>query len=127
MVDLDLSAAQEVIEDLLRDAGIVWRDPQGSDDDVLDEETGIWAPPDGDLDKIYEGPLKVGHTSEEGDPKDLVSLPLSSPTILKGDWVQITGAYRDPELVGKWFRVQDVQWSTYAVSRKLEVQTVRKP
>lgn len=114
------------------DACIVKRDAQGSDDDTLNESTGVLARPADDATTVYTGPCRLRptglqeRTGSEGD-RYVVSkayecaVPLSAVNVLVGDVLTLT-ASQDPLTLGRPFRVTAVVARTLAVQRHLRLE-----
>ncbi len=130
----DLSSAVEAIEALMDDTCIIVRDPEGTLDSVLDEETGDLEEPDGQPVLVYEGKCKVSksgnqmqYSAEAGRAVPVKaysgSIPISAPFLpAEGDTLTVTSSRRDPELVDKRFRVSEVVVSTFAVQRRFDLE-----
>lgn len=129
----DLSVARVMVEALMDDTCTITRDPEQFSDDVLDTVTGRLVPPNPDTISIYEGRCKVSPQRTQSSERqeggvDVYarkyngSIPWNSPMPVIGDLLLITSSYRDPQLVGKVFRVQSVEVSTFLVSRKMQLE-----
>lgn len=125
----NVAAARTVAESAMVDTCQVFRDPEGTGDDTLDEDTGILTPAPTDDDPIYDGPCMLTtavRESTDGEGGALVyrrlksaRLPVSAPQLLYGDVLVVTVAANDPQLVGRRARVLDSEVNTFAVTRKL--------
>lgn len=114
---------------LTRDAGAARRND--TDDDVMDPDTGVMAPPVGDRDTVYEGralvlPEGAERIASEGDRQITTAryrllLPHTSPAPLVGDeWTSTSSM--DPRLVGRPLRVVDVLSQSALVARQSIVE-----
>jgi hypothetical protein len=135
----DLSAARDAVTALMIDGFRVVRDSQGSGDDSFDYATGVYGMPVGDSGTVYLGKGKISQAGTQGagvtrgdlttEATDYVfSVPLDGgyePRI--GDVVVCTESVRDPNLVGKLWRVTDPLYSTFAVSRKATCELLLTP
>lgn len=100
---------------------------------VTDENTGVQTPTDTEL---YDGRCRAQQGVADGQRADagevsviLLRVELQLPVagtegIAEGDIVTITAATFDDDLVGKVFRVRDVQRKTHPVMRRLRVEEV---
>lgn len=129
----DLSTARLAVEALMDDTCTITRDAEGFSDDVLDPVTGRLAPPNPDTTSVYTGRCKVspGGTQpserEEGGSDVHArtyngSVPWDAPMPAVGDLLTVASSHRDPQLVGKSFRVQSVAVSTFLVSRRMQLE-----
>ncbi len=129
----DLSSARAAVEALMDDTCLITRDVEQFSDDVLDPVTGVLVPPAPDTINIYSGRCKVSPEGVQPSERreggvDVYArtyrgaIPWGSPMPQVGDLMSITSSYRDPELVGKVFRVKSVAVSTFLVSRRLELE-----
>lgn len=127
-MNLDLSAARSTAEGMLVDRCRILRDPQGKRDDVLDRATLQLSRPSGDETVVYEGPclvserrLRAGQEEEGGGPVRRqnwqVRIPLSAPETRIRDIVLML-ASRRPELVGRRFRIGEINRNTLATTRR---------
>lgn len=57
-----------------------------------------------------------------GNASPIGKIPVDAPLIKVGDLYRITSSRRDPQLVGKVYRVAEVIFSTYSVSRRLVLE-----
>lgn len=137
---------RRVIESEMVDNCSIQRDQAGTDDDTIDQTTGLLTPPVSDTQLIYSGPAMVYPFSAsygsapEGDriisDKDYMvriplapSLPLEPDVPLVGDSVIINKSSRDPSLVGAVLRITSVEHSTFATSRNMmaSLRTAARP
>lgn len=83
---------------------------------------------------IYSGRCSVGSASRPGSPIVNVggdqqgltgyslSLPLYlAPELRAGDLVRVTSSRRDPDLTGRVFKIDEVLYKTFAISRKAQM------
>ncbi|MEU3046220.1 DUF6093 family protein [Streptomyces sp. NPDC006984] len=135
---LDLSGVRRIVEGLLDDELRLWRDADGRTDDVLDETTGELEPSGADGDVVWEG---HGAVLPVGQPALLVPLdgsvarvptstayqamlPVTAPRANSGDLLTVISSSRDPQLVGRRFRVGDAIVGTFAVVRFVRLQAL---
>ncbi|MFI5688603.1 DUF6093 family protein [Streptomyces sp. NPDC051636] len=129
---------RRVVERMLDDELRLWRDPDGGADDVLNETTGLLEPPDGAGEVVWEG---RGAVVPMGQPALLVPLdgsiaqmptttayqamlPIAAPCASPGDLLTVISSSRDPQLVGRRFRVGDTAVGTFAVVRLVRLQVL---
>jgi len=128
----DITAARRVAEGAMVDTCQVFRDPEGSGDDVLDPDTGLLAPAAGEGDPIYDGPCLITtvagvSTGEEGEAQVYrrlrgARLPVSAVELRYGDVLVVTHSVNDPGLIGRRARVLDSEAATFAVTRRLSLE-----
>lgn len=141
----DLSVARVVVEALMDDTCVITRDEEKFSDDVLDPVTGRLTPPTPDTITVYDssttgaegralgGRCKV--SPQNTQPSERLeggaevnarmyngSIPWDAPMPKIGDLLLIASSYRDPQLVGKTFKVQSVEVSTFLVSRRMQLE-----
>lgn len=82
---------------------------------------------------LYEGKCRLQQPGAEATAQDAgqayvllqriqVQLPISVTGLVVGDEVEMTGAGRDPDLVGRVFLVHDLPRKTDATARRVSVQ-----
>ena len=134
-MSIDLSFAQRQIEALMDDTCRIEYDA-GTADDAFDEASGKHVPADPDISEIYEGKCKItaaGGTQhiEEGGAHPATtayrgSIPVDAPPVPLGALLTVLTSLRDPQLVGRQFRVRGVVASTMLVQRRLQLE-LRQP
>ena len=128
----DVEAARKVAEAAMVDVCVVYRDSEGSADDVLDDATGSLIPPASDQDEVYRGccllrtqNIQDRHEDEGGAilARKLqgARVPVSA-AIAPGDVLLVLAARHDPQLVGRRAVVIDAEVRTFAVTRKLTLE-----
>lgn len=124
---VNLAPAQAAVERLMTDTCRLYRNPGGVEDDTLapTSEGAILDP--GTVEPYYEGKclFRVSTAAANGVQGSGASIPLEQEPA-RDDFFEVV-ASRDPESVGRWFRVADVQGGTFAVSRKLVLAEVAPP
>ncbi|MBC9724956.1 DUF6093 family protein [Streptomyces sp. TRM68367] len=139
----DVDGARRVVGRILDDKLELWRDSAGRADDVLDESTGQLIPPAPDEVLVWDGLGAVmpwgrpaitkrldGAVVHEPPTTDYQAvLPVQAPELRPDDVVRVAGSVRpggprDPQLVGKRFRVSDQHIGTYSVVRIVRVQVI---
>ncbi|MER6086832.1 DUF6093 family protein [Streptomyces bluensis] len=139
----DVEGARRVVGRILDDKLEAWRDGVGRSDDVLDEATGqlVSLMPDEVL--IWDGlgaviplgrpaitrPLSGAVAVEPPTTDYQVVLPVEAPELRPDDVIRVAGSMRpggprDPQLVGRRFRVSDEIVGTYSVVRIARVQVI---
>ncbi|MDX3224561.1 DUF6093 family protein [Streptomyces sp. ME19-01-6] len=139
----DVDGARRVVGRILDDRLEVWRDSAGRADDRLDERTGklVASKPDEVL--IWDGlgavmplgrpaitePLGSAVAKEPPTTDYQAVLPVQAPELRPDDVVRVAGSVRpsgprDPQLVGRRFRVSDKAIGTYSVVRIVRVQVI---
>ncbi|MEU7640945.1 DUF6093 family protein [Streptomyces sp. NPDC039016] len=140
---IDVDGARRVVGRILDDKLEVWRDSGGRADDVLDETTGRLVPPAPDELLVWDGLGAVmplgrpaitkpvdGAVSIEPPPTDYQAvLPVGVPVLRPDDVIRVAGSVRpggprDPQLVGRRFRVSDEALGTFSVVRIVRVQVI---
>lgn len=126
----DLTEAQEVLESLMVDQGEVTRNPDGTEDGVTNETTGVVEEPADS--QVYLGKMKIKVLQQHSDGREggaptyvstyLCGLPAGSPEVLAGDHLRIISCARDPVLAGKKLLVTRPLFSTFHVQRKFEAE-----
>jgi hypothetical protein len=137
-VALDLSRARAKIESLMEDMCVITRDPPGTSDDVVDEDTGLTSSTGAASQTIYSGkcffaPTGIGSIANaEGQPERnpgyrtlTAFIPLDAPEILENDTFTVTASQRDPLAVGRDMTVVGIRFNTFAIGRQLDVTDVR--
>jgi hypothetical protein len=142
-VAFDVEGARRVVGRILDDELEVWRDSGGRADDVLDESTGQLIPPEPDAVLVWRGlgavmpfgrpaitrPLD-GAVAQEPPPTDHQAvLPVGAPGLRPDDVIRVAGSAshggpRDPQLVGRRFRVSAENVGTFSVVRIVRVQVI---
>ncbi|WP_405803405.1 DUF6093 family protein [Streptomyces sp. NBC_01187] len=139
----DVDGARRVVGRILDDKLEVWRDSAGRMDDVLDEESGRLVPPRPDEVLVWDGlgaviplgrpaltqPLGAALTLETPTTDYQAVLPVDASELRADDVVRIAGSVRpggprDPQIVGRRFRVSDEVVGTYTVVRIVRVQVI---
>lgn len=139
----DVDGARRVLDRILDDQLEVWRDSAGRTDDVLDETTGrlVQRAPDEEL--VWDGlgavmpisrpaltqPVEGSITVEPPTTDYQAVLPVGAPVLRRDDVIRVAGSIRpegprDPQLVGRRFRVSDKAVGTYSVVRLVRVQVI---
>lgn len=131
----DLGPAIEAVEALMDDTCIITFDPEGVDDDVIDESTGRLIVTPGDSTVVYDGKCKVTPWSRQQQPlitdQDglelrprwyVGSIPVASDVPEVGAIFTLTSSRRDPWLLGKPFIIKVIQGSTFSISRKFMME-----
>ncbi|BDM67520.1 hypothetical protein HEK616_10070 [Streptomyces nigrescens] len=139
----DVDGARRVVDRIMDDQLEVWRDSAGRTDDVLDETTGRLVQPAPDEELVWDGLGAVmpisrpaitqpvgGSLAVEPPTTDYQAvLPVSVPPLRRDDVIRVAGSIRpegprDPQLVGRRFRVSDEAVGTYSVVRIVRVQVI---
>ncbi|MER8002100.1 DUF6093 family protein [Streptomyces sp. NPDC095613] len=121
----------------------VWRDAAGRSDDILDEMTGKLVPPSVDEALVWDGlgaVLPLGRPAITAPMDGAVArvppssdyqavIPVGAPELKPDDVLRVAGSVRrggprDPQLVGRRFRVSDASVGTYSVVRIVRVQVI---
>lgn len=121
---VDLAPAQRAVERiLLTDRCRLRRNPGGEEDDTLSAEPGELTLTPQTITPYYDGVCAL-RVESGGDGADTatVTVPLAIVPD-EGDVAEIYEA-RDPGLVGRWFRIDQVGGGTFAVSRRCQVGEV---
>ena len=139
----DVEGARRVVGRILDDKLEAWRDSAGRADDVLDEATGQLVSPAPDEVLIWDGlgavmplgrpaitrPLSGAVAVEPPTPDYQAVLPVEAPELRPDDVIRVAGSARpgeprDPQLIGRRFRVSDETVGTYSVVRIVRVQVI---
>lgn len=139
----DVDGVRRVVARILDDKLEVWRDGAGRADDVLDETTGKLIPSASDEVLIWDGlgavmplgypaitkPMDGAVVHEPPTTDYQAVLPVEAPGLKPDDVVRVAGSARpggprDPQLVGRRFRVSDKNVGTYSVVRIVRVQVI---
>lgn len=139
----DVDGLRRVVGRILDDKLEAWRDSGGRADDVLDEATGKLVPPAPDEVLIWDGlgavmplgrpaitkPLDGSVAPEPPTTDYQAVLPVQAPELRPDDVIRVAGSVRpggprDPQLVGRRFRVSDKSVGTYSVVRIVRVQVI---
>ncbi|MBY8884782.1 DUF6093 family protein [Streptomyces sp. PTM05] len=139
----DVEGVRRVVGRILDDELEVWRDSGGHADDVLDEITGRLVPSAPDEVLVWNGlgavmplgrpaitkPLD-GAVAQSPPTADYQAvLPVGAARLRPDDVIRVAGSVRpggprDPQLVGRRFRVSDGAVGTYSVVRIVRVQVI---
>src|SRR5215207_4359377 len=108
---INLKPAQAAVERLMTDRVRLWRNPWGVEDDTMSPDPQDLELNPGPLGLIYDGPatIKVSEVAEDGAAG---SLPLAV-LAAEDDQLEIVES-RDPAVVGRWFRVDQVRGGTFS-------------
>lgn len=128
MTGPNLEPGRKAMERLMEDTCVVSRDSSGTNDDVFNQDTGVYTPPPNDVATVYTGKCllsvqgNVGREAGRGGGSFQIvgyklQIPISGPTLEVGDWVELTGSRRDPANIGKRFQVGRPQYGTMALTR----------
>lgn len=139
----DVEGVRRVVGRILDDKLEVWRDSAGRTDDVLDEATGELVQPVPDEELVWDGlgavmpygrpaitqPVAGSVAVEPPTTEYQAVLPVDAPELRRDDVIRVAGSARpkgprDPQLVGRRFRVSDEAVGTYSVVRIVRVQAV---
>ncbi|MGW2881344.1 DUF6093 family protein [Streptomyces sp. NPDC001233] len=139
----DVDGARRVVGRIMDDKLEAWRDSAGRTDDMLDETTGRLVPPRPDEELLWDGLGAVmpfgrpaitrpvsGAVAVEPPTTDYQAvLPVDAPALRRDDVIRVAGSVRpegprDPQLVGRRFRVSDEAVGTYSVVRIVRVQVI---
>lgn len=127
---LDLRRVQSRVADIvLVDTCDIWRDPEGSSDDVMDPETASYQPTS-DATKVHSNKacsvkwqLRGGAVGEGGQPIVIseyeVSFEQPFVDIENGDYIRMKTSVHDPRLIGKSIRVKEVLHGSLSVLKKV--------
>ncbi|MGW3031187.1 DUF6093 family protein [Streptomyces sp. NPDC001178] len=137
----DVEGVRRVVGRILDDKLEVWRDSAGRTDDVLDETTGRLVSPIPDEELVWDGlgavmpygrpaitqPVAGSVTVDPPTTDYQAILPVDAPELRRDDVIRVAGSAcpkgpRDPQLVGRRFRVSDDAIGTYSVVRIVRVQ-----
>ncbi|MFJ9617837.1 DUF6093 family protein [Streptomyces noursei] len=140
---IEVEGARRVVGRILDDKIEVWRDSGGHADDLLDETTGTLVRPTPDEVLVWDGLGAVmplgrpaitkpvdGAVSIEPPTTDYQAvLPVEAPALRPDDVIRVAGSVRpggprDPQLVGRRFRVSDEALGTFSVVRIVRVQVI---
>ncbi|MFE7276878.1 DUF6093 family protein [Streptomyces sp. NPDC057623] len=139
----DVEGARRVVGRVLDDKLEAWRDSASRTDDVLDDATGQLVPPAPDELLIWNGlgavmplgrpavtrPLSGAFAVEPPTTEYQAVLPVDAPELRPDDVIRVAGSARpggprDPQLVGRRFRVSDEAVGTFSVVRIVRVQVI---
>ncbi|MEV0735440.1 DUF6093 family protein [Streptomyces sp. NPDC050549] len=134
---LDLSGMRRIVEKLLDDELQLWRERAGVTGDELDEVTGQLEPSGAAPVLLWEGSgaiVRSGQLSVVPSLDAVVAaqsastayqglLPLTAPSAAVDDVLSVARSVRDPQLVGRRFRVTDIGVGTYVVVRFLRLES----
>ena len=123
----------------MADTCTITRDPQGTDDDVLDPATLVLTPPGGDGATVYDGKCLVRIPRAPIAPdlagrQDLgivhihARIPAAAPAPRRGDVFTLTavGPEGDASLVGREMWVEAVTAASFLVTRQLVLVDYRR-
>jgi hypothetical protein len=129
---LNLKGLKKFIEGEMVDEIVITRDPEGTEDNIFNRETGEYDNPPGDNAVWYRGKAIVvqlnvfpsqaedaGGTTLSTDYE--VHVPLETPRITLYDRILVTKCMRTPHLVGTEFRMRSNQDNTFSVSQAVRV------
>lgn len=133
---LDLRRVQTKVADLvLPDLCTIWRDPEGTRDDVLgpdglsytdDESTSDSTAVETDLACGVRWVNRYPQTGENGDPivisEYMVKFGMPFDNIEDGDRIEILECVHDSRLIGRKLKVIEVVHGSLAVLRKVRCQ-----
>ena len=126
---MNLDSAQRIVENEMVDTVTVVRPGRDADAGTFDDGTGIYSPSATDT-TIYSGKAMVTTYAAEprhrqeggGEIKEntyTVRLPLTAAEVEENDIITVTASLRDDQLPGKDLLVVSVNYTTFAVSRKI--------
>lgn len=135
---LNLAPIRRIVQELtMNDECLITSDPEGTGDDVWDEETGTYVKPVNDRVTIYEGPCSVypfsiviqeGERGEEeimesrywlGVPMDAEIEP---PPESLCEITAVDPDQGDPALVDRVFVIDEQEFQTLASSRRFKMR-----
>lgn len=118
---------------VLLDHCVITLDPDGFSDDSFDRATLTWTRPPDDDALIYSGPCSIrseaAHLTDE-DGNDVVSstwigkLPLLDSAAVRNGAILLVDDSRDPEMIGRTFKVDQVYGGTFKVLRPLRLSSL---
>ncbi|MER6011585.1 DUF6093 family protein [Streptomyces bluensis] len=139
----DVEGARRIVGRILDDKLEAWRDSAGRSDDMLDEATGQLVSPMPNEVLVWDGlgaviplgrpaitrPLSGAIAVEPATTDYQAVLPVEAPELRPDDVIRVAGSVRpggprDPQLVGRRFRVSDEIVGTYSVVRIARVQVI---
>lgn len=134
---MTVSALQRRMERRMVDRCRITADPEGTDDDALNQTTGVLTPPAGDTATVYAGPCLVYYRQTapqvvtEGSAASTVqdyvaAIPLAEAGPEVGNNFVVTTT-SDPRLVNRAFRIVEVMVGSYAVTRDLKLEEWARP
>lgn len=115
------------------------RDPEGTRDDVYDEETMQMVPVSDDSKRVYSGKCVIAAKDlqsneakeyagqEAADTAYRIYLPWNVPDMAIGDVITCTASKYDKTLQGRRFRVISVTRTSFLVRRQATVQMLETP
>jgi hypothetical protein len=126
---MNLDSAQRVLEREMVDAVTIVRPGRDADAGTFDNGTGTYTASAADT-TIYSGKAMVttyaaeprSRTEGGGEIKEntyTVRLPLDAAQVAENDVVTVTASLRDDQLPGKELLIVSVNYTTFAVSRKI--------
>lgn len=130
-VSIDLSFAQGILEGLMLDTLLIEEDERDTRDDTVNGLTGELVPVTPPV-EIYSGvgmfrPIFRTPPMMEGGQltvvrEYLVSIPIIDDVLKAGQRIVCTSSTYDPGIVGKVFRLIEVQYKTFAVKRTVRAE-----
>lgn len=128
-----LEHARPKVEATLLDHCQITADPQAFADDTFDETTLTWTRPGGDTSLAYDDVCAIRHESgqigEMGGADMLEGvwtariLLLGSAAVVQGAVLTVT-ASRDPGMVGRTFKVDEIIGGTFKLTRRLRLSSI---
>lgn len=129
----DLTLARATAESVMDATCTITSDPEGVTDDVFDETTGRYTPPNPDTTTVYSGkcmirPSTLGQNERvEGGAEQFIDrydvrLPVTATGVQPGMVLTVNTTPSDPDLVGRTFTVIQIAAGTFSVTRILTVQ-----
>jgi hypothetical protein len=135
-VALDLTSLRPRLNELiLVDRCEVWRDPEGTTDDVTDSATGSVSSPDRMLLETVQCKIKPVYRAfpgiRGGEPIQVGTFEMSKVANgvrwRLGDQVKMTVSPHHPEMVGRWFRVSENLNSSLGLFIKVRLESRERP
>ncbi|MFJ5307476.1 DUF6093 family protein [Streptomyces sp. NPDC088350] len=139
----DVEGVRRVVGRILDDKLEAWRDSAGRADDVLDEATGQLVQPEPDEELVWDGlgavmpygrpaitrPIAGAVAVEPPTTEYQAVLPVGASELRRDDVIRVAGSVRpkgprDPQLVGRRFRVSDEAVGTFSVVRIVRIQAI---
>lgn len=128
---LDLSGMRRIVEKPLDDELQLWREKAGATGDELDEAAGQLEPSGAAPVLLWEDSGAIVRSGRLSVVPSLVAvvaaqsastayqalLPLTAPSAAVDDVLGVARSVRDPQLVGRRFRVTDIGVGTHVVVR----------
>lgn len=134
---LDLRRVQTRVGNLLMvDVCTIWRDPEGTRDDVLTPDGLSYVLPDDAVAVETDLPCNVKwvnrypHTGESGQKitvsEYMAKFQMPFDNVKDGDLIEVTESVHDERLIGKYIKVIEVVHGSLAVLRKARAQMREK-